>query len=345
MTNHIALTLALGMLFVAGNLHAATLVVANKAEATVSLIDLASGKVAATLPVGTGPHEVAVSPDGRLALVANYGTGPQPGSTLTLIDIPGAKVVKTIDLGEYRKPHGMAFLGNGRALVTSEASKALVEINVEEGKVLWAFPTGQELSHMVAVTPDGSRAFVANIRSGSITALDMQGAKKIADVQTGAGAEGIAVTPDGRQVWVTNREADTVAVVDASSLKIIKTIAAAAFPIRAEATPDGKRVLVSLAKSGDLAVFSTSGLALETRVKLEATAVADKSGRLLQFGDSSAPIGIEIAPDGKRAYVAHANADQISIVDLAEGRRVGFLAAGKEPDGMGMSPLDVKPPK
>ena len=72
MTNHIALTLALGMLFVAGHVHAATLIVANKAEATVSLIDLASGKVAATLPVGTGPHEVAVSPDGRLALIANF---------------------------------------------------------------------------------------------------------------------------------------------------------------------------------------------------------------------------------------------------------------------------------
>ena len=113
-------------------------------------------------------------------------------------------------------------------------------------------------------------------------------------------------------------------------------------PERAEVTPDGKRVLVSLARSGDLAVFSTAGLALETRVKLEATPAADRAGRLMtQFGDSSVPIGIEIAPDGKRAYVAHANADQISIVDLAEGKRVGFLTAGKEPDGMGMSPLRV----
>lgn len=332
--------------FLAIPLHAATLIVANKAEATVSLVDLASGKVAATLPVGNGPHEVAVSPDGRLALIANYGTGPQPGSTLTLIDVPAAKVVKTIDLGAYRRPHGMVFLGNNRALITSEASKSLLEVNIQSGKVVRSLRTGQEISHMVAGTPDGSRAFVANIRSGSITAFDLKARKKIADVQTGAGAEGIAVTPDGRQVWVTNREADTVAVVDASSLKIVKIIEAAAFPIRAEVTPDGKRVLVSLAKSGDLAVFSTAEPALERRVKLEAAPAADRAGRLMtQFGDSSLPIGIEIAPDGRRAYVAHANADQISIVDLAEGKRVGFLTAGKEPDGMGMSPLDVKPAK
>ena len=330
----------------AGSLQAATLVVANKAEATVSLVDLASGKVAATLPVGKGPHEVAISQDGRLALIANYGTGAEPGSTLTLIDVPGAKVVKTIDLGEHRRPHGMVFVGNGRALVTSEASKALLEVDLDAGKVLRAIPTGQEVSHMVAVTPDGSRAFVANIGSGSVTALDLKEGKKVSDIQTGAGAEGIAVTPDGKQVWVTNREADTVTVLDASSLKTVKTVPAAAFPIRAEVTPDGRRVLVSLAKSGDLAVFSTASMELEKRVKLEVAPAADRGGRLLtQFGDSSVPIGIEIAPDGKRAYVAHANADQISIVDLAEGKRVGFLTAGKEPDGMGMSPLDVKPSK
>lgn len=337
--------LTLGSLLLGGTLHAATLVVANKAEATVSLVGIPSGKVMATLPVGTGPHEVAISPDGRLALIANYGA-QQAGSSLTLIDIPAAKVLKTIELGEYKRPHGITFVGKERALVTSEASKNLIEVDIEAGKVTRAIPTAQEVSHMVAVAPDGSRAFIANIGSGSMTAVDLKGGKKLSDVQTGAGAEGIAITPDGRQVWVTNREADTVTVLDASTLKVVKSFEAASFPIRAEATPDGKRVLVSLAKSGDLAVFTTAGPALESRIKLEASAAADKDGRLMgDFGSSSVPIGIEIAPDGKRAYVAHANADQISVVDLAAGRKVGSLTAGKEPDGMGMSPLDVKASK
>jgi len=127
---------------------------------------------------------------------------------------------------------------------------------------------------------------------------------------------------------------------------VTKTFEVASFPIRAEVTPDGKLVLVSLAKSGDVAVFSTAGPALERRIPLEAVAAADRSGRLMaDFGNSSVPIGIEIAPDGKRAYVAHANADQISIVDLGEWKKVGSLTAGKEPDGMGMSPLDVKAKK
>ncbi len=328
------------------SLQASTLIVANKSEATVSLVSLPSGKIAATLPVGTGPHEVAVSRDGKRALVSNYGVPGKPGSSLTLIDVERAKVLKTIELGEHGKPHGMVWIGEGKALVTSEAGENLLEVDIEAGKVVRALPTGQKVSHMVAVTPDGSLAFVANINSGNITAFNLKEGKKVGDIQTGAGAEGIAVTPDGGQVWVTNRAADTVSVVDTSTLLVTKTFEAPAFPIRAEVTPDGKRVLTSLAKSGDVAVFATAGPALERRIALPAPPVADRGGRLLaDFGDSSIPIGIEIAPDGKRAYVAHANADQISIIDLESFKKVGSLTAGKEPDGMGMSPLDVKPAK
>lgn len=344
MSRTLILTSVLALLPLAATARASTLIVANKAEATVSLVDLPEGKVVATLPVGTGPHEVAVSPSGKLALIANYGgAGPAgAGSSLTLIDVPAAKVLKTIDLGEYRRPHGLSFLDERRALVTAETNKALLEVDVETGKVAGAVPTGQEVSHMVAVTPDGSRAFVANIGSGSVTAVDLKAKKHLKDIRTGDGAEGIAVTPDGRQVWVTNRAADTVTVVDAATLEPLGSLPSAAFPIRAEATPDGKRVLVSNAKSGDLAVFSTADRTLERRIPLELTA-KETEGRLMgDFGNSSVPIGIEIAPDGKRAYVAHANADQISIVDLESWKRVGALTAGKEPDGMGYSKVDVK---
>lgn len=334
----------LTLLALSGPARAATLIVANKAEATVSLVRLPEGTVAATLPVGTGPHEVAVSPGGGLALIANYGGPggpPAAGSTLTLIDISAAKVLKTIDLGEYRRPHGLVFLDERRALVTAEASKALLEVDVEAGKVTGAVPTGQDVSHMVAVTPDGTRAFIANIGSGSITAVDLKAKKHLKDVKTGDGAEGIAVTPDGKQVWVTNRAADTVSVIDAASLEVLGTYPSAKFPIRAETTPDGKRVLVSNAYSGDLSVFTTADRKLERRLPLELKA-KETEGRMMSEGDSSMPIGIEIAPDGKRAYVAHANADQISIVDLESWKRIGSVTAGKEPDGMGYSKVEVK---
>lgn len=321
-----------------------TLIVANKAEATVSLIDLASGEVAATLPTGTGPHEVAVSPDGRLAAIADYGTGAEPGSTLTVIDVPAAKVVRTLDLGEYRRPHGVVWHAPDRLYVTAEAQKALLEVDPEAGTVRRAVETGQEVSHMVAVTPDGTRAFVANIGSGTVTAIDLEAGEKLADVATGEGAEGIAVGADGQRVWVTNRAADTVSVIDAGSLEVVATVEPGSFPIRAEATADGRWVLVSNARSGTISVIDAASAEVARTIEL-AVKAKDGEGRLLEFGEESpVPIGIEIAPDGKRAWVAAANADAIVVLDLAEWKATGTLTAGREPDGMGYSKVDVEGP-
>ncbi|HSL85117.1 MAG TPA: cytochrome D1 domain-containing protein [Thermoanaerobaculia bacterium] len=321
-----------------------TLIVGNKAEATASLIDLSTGKVVATLPTGAGPHEVAVSPDGRLAVVADYGTGGAPGKTLTVIDVPAARVVKTIDLGEYSRPHGLAWPSTDRLLVTAEAQKALLVVDVSAGEVRQAVETGQEVSHMVAVTPDGARAFVANIGSGTVTAIDLEAGKKLGDVATGEGAEGVAVGTDGKRVWVTNRAADTVSAVDAQSLEVVATVTPGSFPIRAEVTPDGKWVLVSNARSGTISVIDAATAEVARTIELDVEA-RDGEGRLLQFGEGSpVPIGIEIAPDGKRAWVAAANADAVAVLDLEAWKVVGTLTAGREPDGMAYSPLDVETP-
>jgi len=327
----------------AGTASAATLVVANKSEATVSLLDLGSGEVRAVLPTGEGPHEVAVAPDGRTALVANYGTRAAPGGTLTVIDLTLAEVVATVDLAPHRRPHGMAFLSDGRLLVTSEASRALLLVDVARRRVVRALPTGQEISHMVAVAPDGRRAFVANIGSGSVTAVDVA-TGTAATVPTGEGAEGIAVTPDGAEVWVANRAADTVSVLEAGSLRVLATVEVPSFPIRAAVTPDGERVLVTCARSGDLAVLDRRARRVVRRVELGVRA-ADPEGRLFggRFGSSSVPIGIALSGDGSRAWIAHANADIITELDLGSWRVVRRLRAGREPDGMGWSPVAAGP--
>lgn len=322
-----------------------TLIVLNKSEATASLIDLSTGKAVAAVPTGEGPHEVAVSGDGRRALVTNYGPARKPGSSVTLIDIPGAKAIRTIDLGEYRRPHGVQFLSDERyAVVTAEANHALLLVNVRSGQVTKVGDTEQLTSHMVVVRPRGDRAYVANIGSGSMTAIDILKKDRLKTVKTGDGAEGITITPDGSQVWVTNRQADTVSVVDAESLKIVETFPVAAFPIRVKITPDGKRALISCARSGDVAVVDVASRREVGRISMELKAKADTEGRLFseQFGESSVPVGILIAPDGKRAYVAHTQADAVSVIDLEKGEVVDRLTPGKEPDGLGYSPLKVQ---
>ena len=348
MKNRLHLTVLLVALllavFATPFVQADTLVVLNKSEATASLIDLESGEVRATLPTDYGPHEAAMSPDGRLALVGNYGSREKPGSSLTVIDVPSAKVVKTIDLGEYQRPHGLLFLPDGRrALVTAEENRALLVVDVEKGTVVNAFVTAQDVSHMVEVALGGRRAFVANIGSGSVSVIDLEKGIIVRTIETGAGAEGITASVDGKEIWVTNRSADTVSVIDAESLEILAQIPCASFPIRAKATPDGKHVLVSCARSADIAVLDAATRKEVRRIPQDLRAV-DTGDRLFgdQFGESSVPIGIVIHPDGKKAWVAHTNADVVVEIDLESWMIVRLLEAGREPDGMAYSALEVK---
>ena len=119
------------------------LVVVNKDASTVSVISLESGATLATLPTGTGPHEVAASGDGRLAVVTNYGA-QQGGNSLTVVDLGRLTVARTIDLGEYRRPHGIVFLpDNRRVAVTSETSGMVLVVDATTGLIVSARPTGQ----------------------------------------------------------------------------------------------------------------------------------------------------------------------------------------------------------
>ncbi|MFQ5824397.1 MAG: cytochrome D1 domain-containing protein [bacterium] len=320
-----------------------TLIVLNKSESSATLISLKRGEALAAIPTGKGPHEVAVSPDGYTAVISNYGA-QEPGSTLTVIDLRSQKVVKTIDLKKYQRPHGLVFLPDGeRLLVTAEAQKALLIVDLDTGKVLEAIDTGQEVSHMVALVPKGKRAFVANIRSGSVTVIDLQKAKAVTTIKTGAGAEGIDISPDGREIWVSNRAEDRISIIDAESLKVVETLECKSFPIRLKFTPNGQYVLVSNAQSGDVAVFDTHQHKEVRRIPMEVKAIEGKEIRLFsnRFGESPVPVGILIHPDGRHAYVANTNADLVTVIDLNTWKITNRLKAGREPDGLGFSPIEL----
>jgi YVTN family beta-propeller protein len=318
---------------------AGTLVVANKAEASVSLIDHTSGDVVATLEAGFGPHEVGISPDGRLALVTNYGTRENPGNSLTLLDIPSASVLRTIDLGDYRRPHGVEWLDDRRAAITAEDKRALIVLDTTSGDVVQSIDTDQDVSHMLALPPTGDRAYVTNIGSGSLTVIDLAKGERVSNIATGDGAEGIAVSPSGQHIWVTNRGDDTISILDATSLETVKEIPSEGFPIRATATPDGL-ILVTRARGGDLAIYDASSMEEVHTVSFD----LGVEGRLFgdRFGDSSVPIGVVVDDTGTLAFVAHANADVITEIHLETGQILRTLTAGKEPDGMGFSPLAVE---
>lgn len=322
-----------------------TLIVLNKAEASASLLDAASGSELYKLPTGAGPHEVAVSPDGRTAIVANYGQRGRPGHTLTVIGLPEGRVTDTIDLKEYHRPHGIEFLPDGeRVIVTVEQEQAVVVVDVARGEVTQAIRTDQDVSHMLVLSPTADRVYVANIGSGTVTAIDLIAGEVLATIETGAGAEGIAMAPDGAEVWVSNRAADTLSIIDTETLEVVASLPCASFPIRVSFTIDGRHVLVSNARSGDVAVFDTGARREVRRIAMKVGPLESRDGRLFQstFEGSPVPVGILVSTHRRHAYVTNTNADVVTLLDLDTWSVAGRLKAGKEPDGMAYSAVAVR---
>ncbi|MDQ6831053.1 MAG: hypothetical protein M3081_19495 [Gemmatimonadota bacterium] len=186
---------------------AGMIVTANMTASSVSLVDAVTGKTRATLPVSAAPHEVAISHDGRTAVVSIYGDRASVGNSLVVIDVGSAALVRTIDLGDYKRPHGMAFLpGDARLLVTSEATQKLLVVDIAKGAVDTIVAVGQPAMHMVALVPDGRSAYTTNIAANSVSAIDVATLKVRTTMPVGARIEGIAVTPDGREVWVGGKD-------------------------------------------------------------------------------------------------------------------------------------------
>jgi len=315
---------------------AGRLIVVDKSDNAFSILDTSNGKLVATAPTDPGPHEVEVLADGKTAAISVYGSKASPGRKVMLIDAATGQSIATVDMGEHSRPHGLDALKDGRLLVTTEASREVAIVDPKTAKVVKRIATDRDLSHMVASSPDGKRAYVSSIAAGALTVLDLMSGRVIADIPTGKGAEGVAVTPDGREAWVTNRTANTISVVDTNTLKTTFAIEAGEFPIRVKFTPDGARAIVSFTGSGDVGVFDRAKRALIKRIPLGRDAVADSGGRVFQkrFGSSPAPVGIFVSPDGKRAWVAASHADVVSVINLDELKVEDAWPAGKEPDGL-----------
>jgi YVTN family beta-propeller protein len=308
------------------------IVILNKSDDTATIVEAETGKSVATIPVGHGPHEAALLSDGRTCAVSDYGDREKPGRTITLLDVEKGTKIGVIELPSGARPHGLAPLPDGRLLVTAEGLKEVLVVDPKARRVEQQIPTYQDVSHMVVTTPDGARAFIANIGSGSVTVVE--GRKAIRQIPTGKGAEGIAITPDGRQVWVANREADTVSVIDARSLEIVAQVSAAAFPIRVKITPDGRRALVSCARSGEVAVFDTATRQPIGRIAVGAAPGGGGTVAPSSPGERPEVVGLLVAPDNRRAWVAAIGADFVAALDLEKLAVVGRLVAGHGPDGM-----------
>ena len=300
------------------------LLVAQKGEQNLAIVDPAAGKVVGAVPEGgnTG-HEVVASPDGKLAYVPIYGNSGvgQPGtdgSNMVVIDIAAQKVVGNLDFGHGVRPH-MPLFGpkDGMLYVTTELDKTISIIDPRTLKIVGTIPTGQPESHMLALSHDGKRGYTANVGPGTVSVLDIPARKVITVIPISKNTQRISISPDDRWVFTADQTKPQMAVIDAQTNKVAKWVPLAGIGYGSAPTPDGKYLLMTLANVNPLAVIDLKSMQVVKNIDVPVL-----------------PQEVLVTPDGKTAYVSCTSSHQIAEVDTATWNVRRTINDGKGSDGI-----------
>lgn len=310
------------------------LLVANQRDRNLSIIDPVAARQIAVVPEGgvTG-HEVATSPDGRIAYVPIYGDSGvgKPGSdgrNMVVIDIASRKVVGNVDFGHGVRPHCVIYdPHSGLLYVTTELDKTVTAVDPQTLKIVGSIPTTQAQSHMLAISHDGRRGYTANVSPGSVSALDMAGRKTITVIPISANTQRISISNDDSMVFTADQTKPQLAVIDTSTNKLKTWVPLPASGYGTASTTDGRWLLVALPSVGKVAVVDLASL------KVDRTIDAPKG-----------PAEILVRPDGRVAYVSCPSSNQVAVIDLsqkhpAQWKVQALIDAGKYADGLAWAGL------
>ena len=314
-------TLALCSLRVMAQTPSPALLVLEKADEKLAIVDPGTLKVLARVPSGGAPHEIVASADGKFAFISNYAS-QQLGQlkTISVVDLVAQKTLAPVDLGVLRAPHGLALAG-GKVYFTAEGSKVIGRYDPATNQVDWVLGTGQNFTHMVAVSKDLKTIFTSNIGSDSICDIEQTRNGRdwnVTVIPVGKGPEGFDISPDGKELWAANSQDGSVSIIDTMAKKVVQTVDAQInHSNRLKFTPDGKLALISDTGSNALVVMNTTSRSVLKRITI-----------------GKEPEGILVQPDGAKAYVAISGDNAVAVIDVKTLEVIAKIATGTDPDGL-----------
>jgi DNA-binding beta-propeller fold protein YncE len=304
----------------------ARLLVAQKGDDSLAIVDPASGTVLATVAEGgvTG-HEVIASADGRQAFVPIYGNSGvgKPGtngSKLVAIDLATDKIVGSVDFGHGVRPH-CPLIGpqDGMLYVTTELDDSITIIDPKRLKIVGSIPTGQPESHMLVLSHDGRRGYTANVGPGTVSVLDIRARKTLKVIPVSRNTQRIAISKDDRWVFTADQTKPEMAVIDTRTEQVAQWIPIESVGYGGAVTPDGRWFLVALPDVDKVAVID-----IETM----------KAVRYIPVGAGAYPQEVLVRPDGKAAYVSCMHSNQVAEIELGDWKVARTIATGKQTDGL-----------
>jgi len=298
--------------------------VPNAGSNDVSVLDLATNTVVTTIPVGTGPQGVAVSPAGTRVYVTNYAS-----SDVSVIDTASNSAVATIPIGPAPSPGllGIAINPAGtRAYVADSISGHVTVIDTITNAVVGSVISGS-LPYGVAVHPSGARVYVTNSGEDTVSVIDPSTHSVLTRIPVRHQPYGIAVNPAGTRVYVANygdSPQSKVSVIDTATNTVIQEVDVAhpftssSAPMGVSVHPDGTSVYVTNYVGGYVAVIDSVN-----NVWTDTITVGDQ------------PVGVSLNSDGSRLYVAVKGTSSVSVIDTAAKTVLTTVPVGTSPFAFG----------
>ena len=352
---------------------ATALLVLNKGDNSLAIVDPVSLKVVGRAPAGADPHEVVASADGKLAFISNYGAG----HTLSVVDLVAQKSLPAVELGALRSPHGLA-VADGKIYFTAEGSKVIGRYDPASQLIDWVLGLGQNRTHMIVVSPDAKRIFTSNVNSDTISLIEKGSTPSgpggpgglggpgggFGGPPPGAGPGGPPPGPPPGGPGDGNRPPGPPNGPPGGfgQPEWIEThIAVGHGPEGFDLSPDGKEIWAANSHDGTVSIIDVAKKAVvETLIiptrfanRLKFTldgkrvlisdlgsndlVVVDVASRkeIKRIKLAGGSAGILMQPDGSKAYVAVGSDNGLTVIDLNTLGVAGHIETGPGPDGLG----------
>jgi YVTN family beta-propeller protein len=300
------------------------LLVANKGDNALGIIDPVAGRqIAEVAEGGVTGHEIAASPDGRFAYVPIYGNSGvgmpgTDGTNMIVIDLALRKVVGNVDFGKGVRPHLPVFgPKNGLLYVSTELERSISIIDPATLKIIGEVPTGQEQSHMFAITRDGRRAYTANVGPGTVSVLDLDARRVITIIPVSGQVQRISLSADDSMAFTSDVTKPQLAVIDTATNKLKTWVPLPGLGYGSATTSDGKWLLIALPLIHQLAAVDLDTLKVAHTIDLPVR-----------------PQEVLLSPDNRLAYVSIDQGGKVAVIDIADWKLERFIDAGKGADGL-----------
>jgi len=290
--------------------------VTNEKSNNVTVIEAATQRVLAMIPVGERPRGIVVSGDGQRVFVANSNT-----NNVSVIDTKSLKVIDTLPAGI--DPEGMTVDRAGRLYAVNENDSAVTVIDVSKREIIQRLEVGTEPETAV-LSPDGRWVTVSNETSNEIHFVDTAKRTIVGKVSVPRNPRGMRFTSDSRQLYVASEQAHVVSVIDVANRSVIKSAPTGGErPVDIVITNDGKRLYVSHGASADVRVLEADSLKLVTTI----------------------PVGprawwLALTPDGRFLYVTVGRANQVVVIDTTSNTVAARIAGGDLPWGVAITEIE-----